>query len=67
MPHIAGHDRFQLLLVPEPLDYVDPENPARFIEAFVDGLGMSLPQQQLAFVPVQLCNERTHPCSLDDF
>ncbi|HEX3339253.1 MAG TPA: hypothetical protein VHT68_08775, partial [Pseudolabrys sp.] len=41
---MAGHDRFQLLLVPKSLDdSVDPENPVRFIEAFVDGLGMSLP------------------------
>ncbi|HEY3617678.1 MAG TPA: IS5/IS1182 family transposase, partial [Candidatus Sulfotelmatobacter sp.] len=41
---MAGHDRFQLLLVSKSLDdYVDRENPVRFIEAFVDGLGMSLP------------------------
>ena len=36
MPHIAGHDRSQTLLLPELLDdYVDPENPVRFIEAEV--------------------------------
>src|SRR6201985_154593 len=42
MPHIAGLDRFQLLLLPESLDdYVGPENPVRFIEAFVDGLDLA--------------------------
>ena len=42
MPHIAGHDRSQLLLLPESLDdYVGPENPVRFIEAFVDGLDLA--------------------------
>lgn len=34
MTHIIGHDRAQTLLLPEMLDdYVDPENPLRFIEA----------------------------------
>ncbi|MBV8523465.1 MAG: IS1182 family transposase [Acetobacteraceae bacterium] len=42
MPHITGHDRSQLLLLPESLDdYVGPENPVRFIEAFVDGLDLA--------------------------
>lgn len=42
MPHITGHDRSQLLLFPESLDdYVGPENPVRFIEAFVDGLDLA--------------------------
>jgi transposase len=42
MMHIAGHDRSQLLLLPESLDdYVGPENPVRFIEAFVDGLDLT--------------------------
>jgi transposase len=41
MPHIAGHDRSQLLLLPESLDdYVGPENPVRFIEAFVERLDL---------------------------
>ena len=41
MPHIVGHDRSQLLLLPESLDdYVGPENPVRFIEAFVEGLDL---------------------------
>jgi hypothetical protein len=38
MSHITGHDRFQTLLLPESLDeYVGPENPVRFIDAFVVG------------------------------
>jgi transposase len=42
MPYIAGHDRSQTLLLPESLDdYVGPENPVRFIEAFVDGLDLT--------------------------
>jgi transposase len=42
MAHIAGHDRSQILLLPEALDdYVGPENPVRFIEAFVDGLDLT--------------------------
>jgi transposase len=42
MPHITGHNRSQLLLLPESLDdYVGPENPVRFIEAFVDGLDLA--------------------------
>ena len=42
MMHIAGQDRSQLLLLPESLDdYVGPENPVRFIEAFVDGLDLT--------------------------
>ena len=42
MTHIAGFDRSQLLLLPEVIDdYVDPENPVRFIVAFVDGLDLA--------------------------
>ena len=42
MTHIAGHDRSQTLLLPESLDdYVGPENPVRFIEAFVDGVDLT--------------------------
>jgi transposase len=42
MAHITGHDRSQILLLPESLDdYVGPENPVRFIEAFVDGLDLA--------------------------
>jgi hypothetical protein len=32
MTHLAGHDRSQILLLPDSLDdYVGPENPVRFI------------------------------------
>jgi len=42
MTHIAGHTRSQTLLLPESLDeYVGPENPVRFIDAFVDGLDLA--------------------------
>ncbi len=42
MTHITGHDRSQTLLLPESLDdYVGPENPVRFIEAFVDNVDLA--------------------------
>ena len=42
MTHILGHDRSQLLLLPEAVDdYVGADNPVRFIEAFVDGLDLA--------------------------
>src|SRR5947209_16616631 len=42
MTHLVGHDRSQTLLLPESLDdYVGPDNPVRFIEAFVDGLDLA--------------------------
>src|SRR5215472_5259730 len=42
MTHIAGHDRAQILLLPEALDdYVGHDNPVRFIDAFVDGLDLA--------------------------
>ena len=42
MTHITGVDRSQALLLPESLDnYVGPENPVRFIEAFVDKLDLA--------------------------
>ena len=41
MAHLSGTDRSQLLLLPEAIDdYVGPNNPVRFIEAFVDGLDL---------------------------
>jgi transposase len=43
MSHIPGHDRSQTLLLPESVDdYVGPENPVRFIDAFVDGLDLTI-------------------------
>lgn len=42
MAHLSGHDRSQLLLLPEAVDdYVGPDNPVRFIEAFVDELDLA--------------------------
>jgi hypothetical protein len=42
MSHITGQDRPQALPLPESLDeYVGPENPVRFIDAFVEGLPSS--------------------------
>src|SRR5215213_9673055 len=41
MAHILGHDRSQMRLLPETVDdYVGPDNPVRFLEAFVDGLDL---------------------------
>ena len=35
MAHITGEDRSQLLLLPDTVDdYVGPDNPVRFIDAF---------------------------------
>ena len=40
--HIPGHDRSQLLLLPEAVDdYVGADNPVRFIDAFVAGLDLA--------------------------
>ena len=42
MAHITGTDRAQVLLLPDTVDdSVDPDNPVRFIEAFVDSLGLA--------------------------
>src|SRR5215472_11740648 len=42
MAHITGPDRSQTLLLPESLDeYVGPDNPVRFIDAFVGGLDLT--------------------------
>ena len=42
MAHIIGTDRSQLLLLPERVDdYVGPDNPVRFIDAFVDDLDLA--------------------------
>ena len=50
MHHIAGFDRDQAQLLPARVDdYVDADNPVRFIDAFVDGLGL----QEAGFARVQ--------------
>lgn len=42
MVHLSGKDRGQLLLLPEAADdYVGPDNPVRFIEAFVHDLDLN--------------------------
>jgi transposase/IS5 family transposase len=42
MTYITGHDRRQTLLLPEAIDdYVDADNPVRFIDAFVDELDLA--------------------------
>ena len=42
MNYIAGSDRGEVLLLPEALeDYIAPENPVRFIEAFVAQLDLA--------------------------
>src|ERR1019366_6220700 len=42
MTHISGHDRSQMFLLPEAVDgYVGVDNPARFIDAFVDELDLA--------------------------
>src|SRR6476469_6623457 len=42
MAHLPGHDRSQLLLLPEAVDdYIAADNPVRSIEAFVDGLDLA--------------------------
>ena len=41
MGHISGADRSQLLLLPDAVDdYVGPDHPVRFIDAFVDSLDL---------------------------
>lgn len=40
-PFVNGTDRKQRILLPETLDeYVDENNPVRFIDAFVDSLDL---------------------------
>src|SRR6202162_2174750 len=42
MTHVAGHDRCQMLLLPEAVDdYVGADNPVRLIDAFVDGVDLA--------------------------
>src|SRR5438270_643805 len=42
MTHLSGHDRSQLVLLPEAVDdYVGPDNPVRFIDVFVDWLDLA--------------------------
>jgi transposase len=57
MNYIAGSDRGEALLLPEVLDdYITPENPVRFIDAFVGQLDLS----KAGFTNAQL-NETGRP------
>jgi transposase len=57
MNYIAGSDRGEVLLLPEVLDdYITPENPVRFIDAFVAQLDVS----KVGFTNAQL-NETGRP------
>ena len=42
MAHITGTDLAQVLLLPDTVDdYVDPDNPVRFIDVFDDSLDLA--------------------------
>src|SRR4028119_1007813 len=42
MNHIQGSDRGEVLLFPEAIDdYIAPENPVRFIDAFIEQLDLA--------------------------
>jgi len=64
MDHIQGTDRDQLTLFPEALDdYIAQDNPVRFIDAFVDSLGL----QGLGFtraIPAETGRPPYHPGDL---
>lgn len=50
MAHLSGTDLSQMLFLPEVVDdYVGPDHPGRFIEAFIDGLNL----QTVGFVRAQ--------------
>ncbi len=50
MNFIQGSDRNQILLLPESIDeFIQPDNPVRFVEAFVDSL--SLPELGFKSLP----------------
>ena len=64
MAYVEGADRSQTLLLPEAVDdYVGPDNPVRFIDAFVDGLDL----KAAGFVRAQAKatgRPGYHPCDL---
>jgi transposase len=64
MDHIQGTDRDQLTFFPEALDdYIAQDNPVRFIDAFVDSLGL----QGLGFthaIPAETGRPPYHPGTL---
>ena len=59
--HVEGSERRQRILLPDMLDeYVDEDNPVRFIDAFVD---KSQPEESDSSIPSQarLEDRRTTP------
>ena len=70
MTRIHGSDCTQMLLLPEVVDdYVSPDNPVRFIEAFVDGLDLAVaglgPRSDQSNGPAEIRHNR--PCSSSTF
>ena len=60
---VQGHDRTQASLLPASLeDYVDADNPARVIEAFVESLDLSA--LGFAVVPASTGRPSYHPAML---
>ncbi len=61
MGYIEGVNRDQLIMFPQSLDeYIGQDNPVRFIDAFVDGLGL----RELGFqraVPAETGRRPYHP------
>jgi transposase len=52
--HVTGHHRNQTVLFPDTLDeYVDKENPVRFIDAFIDSLNL----EKIGFKHAVPCDE----------
>jgi len=50
MPFISGTNREEVLLFPQAIDdYITPENPVRFIDAFISSLDLA----ELGFTRVQ--------------
>ena len=60
---VQGHDRAQTSLLPASLeDYVDADNPARIIEAFVEALDLGA--LGFAIVPAATGGPSYHPATL---
>ena len=56
--HVEGHNRNQTALFPDTLEeYVDKDNPVRFIDAFIDSLNM---EKQVSNTQYQLMSDG-HP------
>src|SRR4051812_27684789 len=63
MPFVRGVDRDQRLLLPESVDdYVDPEHPVRFIDAFVNSLDL----KECGFLRARPAETGRPPCAPSD-